>query len=295
MGDKKKILPKSCNRAVFNKQLATIHKQLCQFIRREEASYDGSSNVPDSLMGHLERVAVYAVRLASKEGVDPMRAELAGLFHDAGKFHGGTYHEDNKPEEEYSIEVLHQLAEDDVLSPDIIEDVSDAIRQLYRDDFKQTPLSMVLFDADNLDKIGLLGIANYFIKSGLRGRGITTEMITDLTVELTYARYAARRFYTKTGRALAERRSTDTIHFIHHFLATLKEDGLFETRIEHALVSDVELEVVTPSACHCGAAMKIKQTWIEQGVKCTEIHLEIACSSCGNKQKIKFCRPMFVV
>lgn len=295
MGDKKKILPKYYNRAVFNKQLAPLHKKLCHHIRKEEAAYNPSPNESDTLMGHLERVAAYAVRLASEEGVDPLHAELAGLFHDAGKFHGGTYHEDNKPEEEYSIEVLHQLAENDVLSPAIIEDVSDAIRQLYRDDFKQTPLSMVLFDADNLDKIGLLGIANYFIKSGLRGRGITTEMITDLTVELTYARYAARRFYTKTGRALAERRSTDTIHFIHHFLATLKEDGLFEARIEHALVSDVELEVVTPSACPCGAAMEIKQTWIEQGVKCTEIHLEIACSSCDNKHKIKFCRPMFVV
>ncbi len=295
MSHKKKIVSKYFNRPVLNTQLDSIHKQLSSLIRKEEASYEGSPNEPDTLMGHLERVAAYAVCLASKEGIDPLRAELAGLFHDAGKFHGGKYHEDDKPEEEYSIEVLHQLAEDDVLSPDIIEDVADAIRQLYRDDFKQTPLSMILFDADNLDKIGLIGIANYFIKSGLRGRGITTEMITDLTVELTYARYAARRFYTKTGRALAERRSTDTIHFIHHFLATFKEDGLFEARIEHARVSDVELEVVTPSACHCGAAMEIKQTWIEQGVKCTEIHLEIACSSCANKQKIKFCRPMFVV
>lgn len=291
----KKNVTKYFNRPVFNIQLAPIHKQLCQLIRKEEAAYDGSSKEPDTLMGHLERVAAYAVRLASHESFDFLRAELAGLFHDAGKFHGGKYHDDDKPEEEYSIEVLKDLADGNGLDQAVIADVSDAIRQLYRDDFKQTPLSMILFDADNLDKIGLLGIANYFIKSGLRGQGLTTAMITDLTVELTYARYAARRFYTKTGRALAERRSADTIHFIHHFLAGLKEDGLFETRIEHAQVSDVELEVVTPSACHCGATMEIKQTWIEQGVKCTEIHLEMACTVCDNKHKIKFCRPMFVV
>ncbi len=279
----------------FNSRLTSIRNALGQHIRREESAYSSTIKAPDTLMGHLERVAAYAVRLALQEGVDPLRAELAGLFHDAGKFYGGKYHEGNKPEEEYSIEVLQHLTGKDGLEQTVIEDVSDAIRQLYRDDFKQTPLSMVLFDADNLDKIGLLGIANYFIKSGLRGQGITTDMITDLTVELTYARYAARRFYTKTGRALAERRSTDTIYFIHHFLNALKEDGLFEARIEHTRVSDVDLEVVMPSTCNCGASMEVKQTWIEQGVKCTEIHLEMTCTSCDNRHKIKFCRPMFVV
>jgi hypothetical protein len=153
---------------------------------------------------------------------------------------------------------------------------------------------MVLFDADNLDKTGLLGIANYFIKSGLRGKGITPDMITDLTVELTYARYASRRLLTKTGRTIAERRSLDAIRFIHDFLRSLKEDGLFDARVEHTRVSDLELEVVAPSACHCGAGMA-KRTWIEQGVKCTEIHLEIACTACDNRHKIKFCRPMLVV
>ncbi len=181
------------------------------------------------------------------------------------------------------------------LEPAIIAEVSNAIRQIYRDDPKQTPLSMVLFDADNLDKIGLLGIANYFIKSGLRGQGITTDMITDLTVELTYARYASRRFYTETGRTIAVRRSSETISFIHDFLKTLKEDCLFDARIEYAHISDVELEVVTPSVCLCGAPIGINKKWLEQGVKCTEIHLEMACTICDNKHKIKFCRPMFVV
>lgn len=153
---------------------------------------------------------------------------------------------------------------------------------------------MVLFDADNLDKMGFLGIANYFIKSGLRGEGITAEMIIRLTVELTYARYASRRMLTKTGRLIAERRSSETIRFIHDFLKSLKEDGLFDAQVEHISISDMELEVVSPSACHCGAGLS-KRTWIEQGVKCKEIHLEIACTACENKYKIKFCRPMFVV
>jgi uncharacterized protein len=294
MTDKKKAL-KYFDKPVINAQLSNIHKKLCRHIRNEESSYGNAKSAPDTLTGHLQRVASYAVRLASKEGVDLVSAELAGLFHDAGKFHDGKYHEGNKPEEEYSIEVLHELAGSDGLDAAMIAEVSDAIRQLYRDDPLPTPLSMVLFDADNLDKIGLVGIANYFIKSGLRGQGITAALLTDLTIELTYARYASRRFYTKTGRAIAGRRSSDTIRFIHDFLETLKEDCLFDAHIEHAQVSDVELDVVTPSACPCGASMGINRTWIEQGVKCTEIHLEMACTVCGNRHKIKFCRPMFVV
>ncbi len=53
-------------------------------------------------------------------------------------------------------------------------------------------MAAVLFDADNLDKLGPLGVANYFVKIGLRGRGISTSSILRLTVELTYARHAPR-------------------------------------------------------------------------------------------------------
>jgi uncharacterized protein len=291
---KDKYISKYHVEPLFNSRLTPIRNELGQHIRKEESSYGSDVSAPDTLMGHLDRVASYAVRLASEEGVDLLCAELAGLFHDAGKFHGGQYHKGDTPEEEYSVEILREMGKRNGLDPAIIEEASDAIRQLYLDDPKPTPLSMVLFDADNIDKMGLLGIANYFIKSGLRGEGITAEMLMDLTVELTYARYASRRLFTKTGRAIAERRSSDTIRFIHDFLESLKEDGLFDVRVERTSVSDLELEVITPSACHCGAKLA-KKTWIEKGVKCTEIHLEIACTACDNRYKIKFCRPMFVV
>lgn len=278
---------------VCHPRLATIRKELSQYIRKEEASYGGSALAPDTLTGHLERVASFCVRLASAEGVDPLRAELAGLFHDAGKFHDGQYHKGDTPEEEHSVEILRWMGEKHDLGPEILEEVSHAIRQLYLDDPKPTPLGRVLFDADNIDKMGLLGIANYFIKSGLRGEGVTLEMLMDLTVELTYARYASRRLLTKAGRELAGRRSAETIRFIDHFLDSLREDGLFDARVEQITVADLELDVVVPSMCRCGAAFA-KKTWMEPGIKCTEIHLQIACATCGNSYKIKFCRPMFV-
>lgn len=278
---------------VFNSRLTTIHKELGQYIRKEESSYGSPVSAPDTLMRHLERVASYAVRLASQESVDLLCAELAGLFHDAGKFYEGNYHKGDTPEEEYAVKILQKMGENNGLEPAIIDEVSNAIQQLYCDNPQPTPLSMILFDADNLDKMGLLGIANYFIKSGLRGESITEEMLMDLTVELTYAKYASRRLYTRTGRAIAALRSSDTIRFIHAFLASIKEDGLFHASVENISISDIELEVVTPSSCRCGADLS-KNTWLEKGVKCTEIHLEITCSACDRRYKIKFCRPMFV-
>lgn len=270
-----------------------VRETLTQYIQREEAAFGASRNVPNTLMGHLERVAAHAVRLARAEGVDPFQAELAGLFHDAGKFRAGQYHEGDVPEEEHSIEVLRELWAKGCLEQSIITPVVTAIRQLYRDDPELTPLSKVLFDADNLDKLGLLGIANYFVKSGLRGQGITEDTIIRLTIELTYARYASRGLYTRTARTLAEKRSADTIKFIHDLLAALKEDGLLDASIERTNVADLELEYIAPVACRCGSGIQTR-TWVEKGVKCTEIHLELSCPACGKSHKLRFCRPRLV-
>ncbi|MBN1296919.1 HD domain-containing protein [bacterium] len=277
----------------FNRELTLLHHDLGQYIRQEEAAYVSRHTAPDTLMGHLERVATHAVRLALKEGVDPLQAELAGLFHDAGKFHGGKYHDDEIPEEEYSIDVLRTFGGRAGLDPAVVESVAMAIAQLYQDDVDSTPLSKVLFDADNLDKLGLTGIALYFIKSGLRGHGFSADMIVRLTVELTYARYAEQCLYTQTARNIAEQRASDTIDFIRALLETMREDGLFDACVERVRVCDLDLDVISPSACSCGEVMELKN-WIEKGTKCTEIHLELVCKKCSNRYKIRFCRPRLI-
>jgi len=284
---KRSVLP------LYNSSLEPVHRELAQHVRKEEAAFAGSGRPPDTLLGHLERVAAHAVRLALKEGADPLLAELAGLFHDAGKFRGGKYHEDDKPEEESSIEVLRTIGLKEGLEPATLDQAAAAIAQLYRDDPEPTPLSKVLFDADNLDKLGLPGVALYFIKSGLRGRGLSAETIIRLTVELTYARYSARGLFTATARAIAARRSADTIRFIQEFLEALREDGLFDARVERIRVCDLDLDVVVPASCVCGAAMGLKG-WMEKGAKCTEIHVEMTCESCGRRHEIRFCRPRLI-
>lgn len=288
------IQPQDTTQVKLAPGLVPVRNELRQRIQKEEATYGGTHGTPDTLMAHLERVAAYSVRLALREGVDPLCAELAGLFHDAGKFCHGQYHEGDKPEEESSIEVLHELASYHDMDAVVTQQVAHAIRQLYRDDPDLTPLSRVLFDADNLDKLGLPGVANYFIKSGLRGHGLTMDSVVHLTVELTYAHHAPRTLLTGTGRALAERRALETRQFILGLLATLREDGVLEARVERATVADLEIDLVVPSSCGCGADMA-RRTWVEKGTKCTEIHLELSCPSCDNRHKLRFCRPKLVV
>lgn len=270
-----------------------IRHDLTVYVREQEAEFGSSSRPPDTLAAHLDRVAAHAIALARSEGVDPFSAELAALFHDAGKFYLGRYHEGDVPEEERSIEVLREFADHYGLDATVIEAVESAMRQIYRDDPELSPLAKVLFDADNLDKLGLPGIANYFIKAGLRGQGLTENLTVRMTVELTYARYASRSLYTKSARDLAEIRAAETIGFIHDFLRSLREDGICDLRIEQTAVGDLDLEFITPVKCTCGSEFT-KRTWIEKGVKCTEIHLEIACSACDRNHKIRFCRPRLI-
>ncbi len=270
--------------------LEPITTALRNLVRKDEASYGRGDREPDSLWDHLDRVSRLAARLGRSEGVDPLACRMAGLFHDAGKFSGGRYHQDERPEEESSVDCLRELGEKFGLEPQLVNDVAEAILQLYRDDPEPSPLAAVLFDADNMDKLGPLGVANYFAKVGLRGRGISTSSILRLTVELTYARHAPLCLVTETGRRLAQPRAAATIRYIHDLIDSLREDGLYDFRVEEVEFGGLILDVVAPAACECGGKLE-RSLWEVPGMKCSEIHLKHACADCGREQKLRFCKP----
>ena len=66
--NKKRDISTRSNAPPFNSRLTPIRNELGQYIRKEEASCGRNYNAPNTLMGHLERVASHAVRLALKEG-----------------------------------------------------------------------------------------------------------------------------------------------------------------------------------------------------------------------------------
>lgn len=272
------------------KNLNLVSTDLRELVRREENLYGRGDTTTDSLWDHLQRVSRLAERLGRAEGVDPFACRLAGLFHDAGKFSRGGYHQDDRPEEEHSVACLRELGGKHGLDPELINRVAEAIRQLYRDDAEPSPLARVLFDADNLDKLGPLGVANYFAKIGLRGRGVSPATLCRLTVELTYARHAPRCMATRSGRDLARLRAPATIRFIDELIDTLREDGLYDLRVEDVDFNGVVLAVVSPAACECGGDLK-RRIWEVSGIKCSEIHLRHECATCGKGRELKLCRP----
>ena len=277
-----------------NKALADVEFELQERIKKEEGEYIQECNYSDSLWGHSQRVALTAERLGMDEGLDITTCRLAGLFHDAGKFGGGSYHKGDKPEEERSVSVFRKLIKGKGFATSLIDQVEEAILQLYRHDPDQTLLTKVLFDADNLDKLGLIGVANYFLKTGLRGSGLYESVLYKLTVELTYARYATHCLNTKSGREFARKRAPQTITFFQQFLDSLREDGLFDFRINEVIFNDLSLDVVTPATCNCGEKLSLELAEIP-GIKCSEIHLLHICQSCQFRHELRFCRPRLIV
>jgi HD superfamily phosphodiesterase len=273
--------------------LGPVEHTLRDHVRRAEAALAGHDAAPDTLWDHLQRVARLSERLGAAEGLDPPLCRLAGLFHDAGKFAKGRVHGDQRPEEDRSVEILRAITQEHAVPASVVEPVAAAILQLYRDPDDPAPLARVLFDADNLDKLGPLGVANFFIKIGLRGGGVSRRSLFRLTVELTYASYAAACMHTATGRDLARRRAAATSRFLHDLLDTLRADGLHDFTVRQVRYKDLELEVVEPRSCTCGHRLA-RRVWDEQGLKCTEIHLEHACATCGERHELRFCRPRLV-
>lgn len=271
-------------------RVRALESALRDHLRAEEARYSEQRPAPDTLWEHAWRVARIAERLGKAEGLDPLACRLAALFHDAGKFEAGRYHEDGRPEEERSVELLREMGCAHGLDVDQLAAIGEAVLQLYRDDPARSPLARVLFDADNLDKLGPLGIANGFIKAGLRGSPLGPRLLYRLTVELTYARHAPRTMLTRLGREWAERRARESVGFVASLLDSLREDGLYDFRVEPVDFDGLRLDVVCPAACACGGRLQ-RRVWQEAGLKCTEIHVEHACAACPERNEIRFCRP----
>jgi uncharacterized protein len=270
--------------------MSAIEDSLRDHVRREESAADQGDRAADSLWDHLSRTAVIAERLGRAEGLDPTTCRLAALFHDAGKFHEGQRHGDSRPEEERSVEVLRRLGQSHGIPGSLVEEMSEAILQLYRCDPEPTPLARVLFDADNLEKLGYLGVANFFVKRGLRGQGISPEFMVQFTVELTYARHAVGCMQTESGRDWARRRAPQTQSFFRSLLDQLREDGLADLVIKELDLGGFPIDAIVPRACSCGRALapEIRQ---DQGIKCQKIHLVHACRDCGDRYEVRFCRP----
>lgn len=293
-------------RNLLEARLPGLHARIEASLADSEARYNRRAGQPASafLLEHTQRTAAIARTLALREGVDPWAPVLVALFHDAGKFHEGEYHQGDVPEEEHAARLALTLLGEHGVDTAEIAPVLQALRALYDDRLPCVGACRIVQDADRLDKLGALGVGAFFTKATLRSRGLVDALAHTLSRELTYAHAAPRSMFTESGRQLARSLSARTIAFFDDLLAELDECGIaaferralvlrgdFRTR-DGEPVDQIEVTVVTPRACpHCEGELELAHR-LGRGVKCETVKARITCRACDHAQEISFCLPV---
>ena len=284
-----------------------LHARIERTLADAEARYNAAAKKAPSefLLEHTRRTAAIAHKIAGLEQVDPFLPVLVALYHDAGKFHEGQYHQDDIPEEEHAaVMAAAMLAEFGVARTDI-EAVLAALRALYDDRLACLGPCRIVQDADRLDKLGGLGVGAFFTKATLRGRGLVDALVHTLSRELTYAQAAPHSMFTATGKRLAGQLAAKSIAFFVDLLDEVESWGIasFERRIiileedfrtrDGAALTTLEVTIVMPRGCpHCQTPLALSHRR-DRGVKCEKLTAHFACPACGHAYETAFCLPVF--
>ncbi len=287
----------------FYRSLTSLSPGLVERVRGvvedAERVFTGKKEVRDGfLWEHSVLVAAQAFRLAKAEKENADLAALTALFHDSGKFAGGKYHADDKPEEEESARLARAILEEAGFPVTGVGQVVRALRSLYNANGSRNRLADIVHDADFLAKFGYLGVANFFVKSTLRGRNLESAVMDFLGKELTYAAVLPANMRTAAARKLAVRKSADTLRFYRGYLAELKEAHGLAFRIQTATVpragsraKRATVSLALPVSCgSCGGKWQTELR-TGKGTKCEKLEASLRCASCREKRSISFCLP----
>ena len=284
-----------------------LHARIEKMLVEAEARYNNQTHQAPSefLLEHTRRTAAIAYKISAMEGVDSLLPTLVALYHDAGKFHEGEYHQDDVPEEEHAAVLAERMLAEFGVERRTIDTVLAALRALYDDRLACVGPCRIVQDADRLDKLGALGVGAFFTKAALRGRGLIDALEHNLSRELTYALAAPRSMFTETGKTLAREQAAKTIAFFGDLLDDLQSWGIasFESRTivleedfrtrDGALIPRMEVTIVMPRACpNCEAPLGLTHRR-ERGVKCERLIARFACAGCGYARETSFCLPVF--
>ncbi len=287
-----------------DKKLNSAAEQARKWIVLAERRLSGrpSGKGDGFLWEHSQHVATLARRLAGEEGEKEGLAYLAGLFHDAGKFSGGRYHADDRPEELAAAAAARRIMRRTGFSAASIGRVIKALKSLYQSGAGPDALADIVHDADFLSKFGRLGVAQFFIKSALRGRNLVRSITEYLSKELTYAAVLPQNMRTRSGRRLARKRAAETLRFFKGLLGEIREMPGAPYRLKTFTVARpgtsgraVQVRLVLPASCDkCGGRLK-PQFSTEKGVKCEQLEAAVRCSGCGQSYRLSFCLPEILV
>ena len=259
-------------------------------IEQESAFQDQSTDEAfSSIWAHSSRVARIAHHIARAEGWEQEPALLAGLLHDSGKFAHGSYHEDDTPEEENAVRFAQRILSGTVYAK-WLPSVSDAILSTYLEGKATSDIGRAVYDADCLDKLGNLGVVQFFAKKALRRQFLDDDVMIRTSIELTYAHHAPDTLKTATGRSLARMRKVRTRRFYTDLLEEWKELGLGAFTIREEEIAGIVCILVVPGSCSCGGRLE-RESDIRDSLKCRSVVVNYLCGACGLEREFSFCLP----
>jgi HD superfamily phosphodiesterase len=242
-----------------------------------------------SLWAHSFRVGRIALHIAGKEGCPPEPALLAGLFHDMGKFAHGSYHPDDTPEEKNAVLIAQRILSGTVHEK-WIPTINEAILSCYLDGEATNDIGRIVYDADCLDKLGNMGVAQFFAKKAMRRQFLDDDLMIRMSVELTYAYHAPDTLKTETGRVLAKARSIRTRRFYSELSEEWTMLGLGDVSIVEEDIAGIVCVLVVPRSCSCGGPLE-RESDIRDAVKCRSVVVSYRCVECAATSEFSFCLP----
>ncbi|MGB3863336.1 MAG: HD domain-containing protein [Candidatus Aminicenantaceae bacterium] len=257
-------------------------------------------NVDSFLWEHTIHVAAIARKIALAEDVNATEVVISALFHDSGKFLGGHYHSDDIPEEERAAHLAEEVLTEEGMDKEKIGTITSSLTALYNEKHSPSRITDVVHDADFLAKFGYLGVANFFVKSALRGQNLYKTLISSLSKELTYAATLKSNMRTATGKKLAEKKSVATLSYYQGLLDELREAGIAYFKIiEEAFPCPknpnkiLTLRMAVPEVCpEC--SNELSMSFVSQTqIKCEQLSVKIHCVRCTSHYQISFCLPEF--
>lgn len=268
-----------------------VLKTIRQTLLHQETTYQrGRTDAAfSSLWAHSSRVGRIAQHIARKEGCAEIPALLAGLMHDLGKFAYGKYHSDDTPEEQNVVRIAEEILNGTIYAP-YVPTIKDAILSTYLDGETTHAIGRVVYDADCLDKLGNLGVAQFFAKQTLRQRFLGDDLLVRTSVELTYAHHAPETLKTATGRAIARHSSRQTRRFYTELIESWNMLGLGDFAIREEDIGGVVCVLAVPRACSCGGEMEHLSD-IQDTLKCRCVVVRYLCRTCANENTYTFCLP----
>ena len=293
-------------RNVLDSRFPGLYTSIEELLIESEARYNAQTGQAPSefLLEHTRRTAAIAHKIAAMEGVDPFLPTLVALYHDAGKFHDGAYHQDPLPEEEHAALLAQKMLTGFGLEGSAIESVLQALRALYDERLPCMGPARIVQDADRLEKLGALGVGAFFTKAALRGRSLVDALVHTLSRELTYARAAPRSMFTESGKKLALEQAPRTLAFFDNLLQQLESWGIasfechtivldedFRTR-DGAIQRGMEVLIAMLRVCpDCEGALVLSHQR-EKAVKCERFTARFRCADCSYTSETSLCLPL---